>query len=281
MSSQHVTINMLTKTSLSLFILTAVLLLNNVAAVDLSSSEDVSEEIITVKSPSHRVATLELYTSEGCSSCPPADRFLSNLKASGINDKQLIAMAFHVTYWDYIGWKDRYANKEFDNRQRELANKNSQSTVYTPQFVLSGDDYRQYDRFKDDINQLISQKASLDLELSASNLMKNVSAEHLNVKLQSDFSKANITGIKFYIAVIENNLFSDVSDGENAGERLHHDYVVRYLDGPYFRDGEKQKLIIESRINIQAEWKKQDLSIVAFAENPRSGEVLQAVRLDY
>lgn len=97
-------------------------------------------DIKTVSSPQNRVAVLELYTSEGCSSCPPADRFLSQLKDSGISDRQLIPMAFHVTYWDYIGWNDRFAKKQFDQRQRELAYKNKSSTVYTPQFLLSGDD---------------------------------------------------------------------------------------------------------------------------------------------
>jgi hypothetical protein len=96
------------------------------------------EDLNTARSPHNRVALLELYTSEGCSSCPPADRFLSSLKTAGITDKQLIPVAFHVTYWDYIGWQDRFAKKQHDERQRELAHKNRQTTVYTPQFVLAG-----------------------------------------------------------------------------------------------------------------------------------------------
>ena len=67
-----------------------------------------ADDVMIVSSPENRVVLLELYTSEGCSSCPPADRFLSELKAAGISDKQLIPVAFHVTYWDYIGWKDPF-----------------------------------------------------------------------------------------------------------------------------------------------------------------------------
>ena len=80
--------------------------------VDLQADENL---IRSVSSPVYRVALLELYTSEGCSSCPPADRFLSNLKTSGISGKQLIPMAFHVTYWDYIGWKDRLLKNNMIN----------------------------------------------------------------------------------------------------------------------------------------------------------------------
>ena len=75
------------------------------------SSSSIENTVKVAKSPDNRVVLLELYTSEGCSSCPPADRFLSELKDAGISDQQLIPMAFHVTYWDYIGWKDRFAKK--------------------------------------------------------------------------------------------------------------------------------------------------------------------------
>ncbi len=100
----------------------------SVQAIDVTA---VVEDIKSVTSPDNRVVLLELYTSEGCSSCPPADRFLSELKSTGISDKQLIPMAFHVTYWDYIGWKDQFAKKQYDQRQRALAHKKKKSTVST------------------------------------------------------------------------------------------------------------------------------------------------------
>ena len=83
----------------------------------------------TVTSPANRVVLLELYTSEGCSSCPPADRFLSALKADEISKNQLIPMAFHVTYWDYIGWQDHFANELYDQRQREMALRSEERRV--------------------------------------------------------------------------------------------------------------------------------------------------------
>lgn len=237
----------------------------------------------TVSSPENRVVLLELYTSEGCSSCPPADRFLSDLKASGISDKQLIPIAFHVTYWDYIGWKDRFAKKQFDLRQRDLTRKKNKSTVYTPQFLMSGDDYRTYASFSEDVNALAKQKASVELKLNAQYLKNN---EKLQLKLTADVLSDESKNVGFYLLVVENNLSSKVSDGENDGELLRHDYVVREIIGPYFQsnsgnDLSGDNLITEQLITLQAEWKKQDLSIVAFAENSRTGEVLQAVRLKY
>jgi len=257
----------------------------NIQAKDVDAVAAVND-VKTVTSPDNRVVLLELYTSEGCSSCPPADRFLSDLKAAGISDKQLIPMAFHVTYWDYIGWKDQFAKKQYDERQRELAHKNKKSTVYTPQFVLSGEDYRSYATFSEDVNKLAAQKATVGLVLTArvSPGQENVGKQrfdNLRLNLKTDISASEIKDVGFYLVVIENNLTSDVSNGENEGMQLHHDYVVRQFIGPYFQSKPDNQQSREQTIILQPEWKRQDLSIIAFAENPHTGEVLQAVRLEY
>ena len=258
-----------------------VLLALPVAVLSQDTSELTLTDIRTVKSPDNRVAVLELYTSEGCSSCPPADRFLSDLKRSGINSKQLIPMAFHVTYWDYIGWKDRFAKTQYDQRQRDLANKKRSNTVYTPQFVLSGDDYRRYASFSKDINELVMPEAMVDLELSVSVLPGAANEDTLSLKLKSDISRSKAKEIGLHFAVVENNLSSDVDSGENDGERLHHDYVVRQLSGPYYQNKSEVQYEQEQTIVLHSEWQADNLSIVAFAENLRTGEVLQAVRLKY
>ena len=241
---------------------------------------------VTVTSPSHRVALLELYTSEGCSSCPPADRFLNNLKKEGVSDKQIIPLAFHVTYWDYIGWKDRFAKPQFDSRQRDLARKKKLKTVYTPQFVLAGDDFRRYAHFSKDVNRLVSSKSKVSLSLTIDsaathNQSINSRAEELHIRLSSDISKTEVKDVALYIALVENNLNSNVSDGENEGEVLQHNYVVRELSAPYFQSKPVRNLEKEHVFPLDPEWKKQDLSIVAFAENPHTGEILQAVKYSY
>ena len=84
----------------------------------------------TAVSPAKRVVMLELYTSEGCSSCPPADRFISRLKHRSLDDQLLIPLSFHVTYWDYIGWRDPYAPPAHGNRQSWYARQRNLRTVY-------------------------------------------------------------------------------------------------------------------------------------------------------
>ncbi|MBN4063726.1 DUF1223 domain-containing protein [Cardiobacterium sp. AH-315-I02] len=259
-----------------LFLLIILVLPLNLLAKDDTITLIVNEQVKTVKSPQNRVVLLELYTSEGCSSCPPADRFLSRLKDAGISGKQLIPMAFHVTYWDYIGWQDPFADKQYDQRQRDQAHKHNSSFIYTPQFLLLGEDYRRYTGLSDDISKLVKQKASVDLELTVIH-----GDGKLHLLLKSDISRSEAKDVGYYFAVVENNLTSEVKAGENEGELLRHDYVVRKLSTPYFQSRPENKLETEHVFIIAPEWKKSDLSIIAFAENSHTGEVLQAVRLKY
>jgi len=234
----------------------------------------------TVKSPEHRAVLFELYTSEGCSSCPPADHFLTKLKKQGINDEHIIPLAFHVTYWDYIGWKDRYAQKQFDFRQRDLAHKTKKNTVYTPQFVFSGKDFRLHARFDNTVSKFVEQKATVNLALTVDESL-NKKTDKLRIHLASDISVAEVDNMDIYIAVVENNLSSDVRDGENEGRALQHDYVVRQLSVLYHQEKSQKHLEKEHVITLDPEWKRQDLSIVAFAENSVTGEILQAVKYNY
>jgi len=267
-----------------LSVLPLYLLAQDALAAETTYGKKLHTEVKKVHSPEHRVAMLELYTSEGCSSCPPAEKFLSELEGmtisdKGLSDEQLVPMAFHVTYWDYIGWKDRFASGQFDQRQRSLADKHNNKSVYTPQFVLSGEDYRRFTSFNEDIKRLLDQKATVDLELTVQFLSQGRQAGELHVNLKTNLSENNTNEVGFYIAVLENNLTSKVSDGENNGRQLHHDYVVRQLHGPYFNDKADRQLEIERNIVLPPGWKRHDLSVVAFAENSLTGEILQAVRL--
>ena len=81
-------------------------------------------------SPAHTVALLELYTSEGCDSCPPADKFVSGLRGSGMTSAQVVPLSLHVDYWDYIGWKDVFAKAAFTERQRWLSDQAGSRTIH-------------------------------------------------------------------------------------------------------------------------------------------------------
>jgi hypothetical protein len=120
------------------------------------------------RSGAQTVALVELYTSEGCSSCPPADRWLAGL-AERYTSWQVVPLALHVDYWDYIGWKDPYAKREFSQRQRRLSRLQRAALVYTPQVLLQGADFRRWDGVEFDraiarINAQLA-RASLELEI--------------------------------------------------------------------------------------------------------------------
>ena len=155
---------------------------------------------------------IELYTSEGCSSCPPADRWLSTLKDSATGGKAVV-QAFHVGYWDYIGWADRFASPAHTARQRQIAGSNGLSNIYTPQVVRNGRDWRDFTR-----------AASGSEPARARIAMQSGSA---------DAFEANVTPIdpaarwSAYWTVTEHGHSSKVKSGENAGELLKHDFVVR------------------------------------------------------
>ena len=229
-------------------------------------------QVLSVVSSANRAALLELYTSEGCSSCPPADRFMSQLKNSDISDQQLIPLSFHVTYWDYIGWRDRFANDQYDDRQRKQAMLNAGRSVYTPQFMLNGKDYRHYRSLDTDVQRINTQAAAYQLKLTAIPQTDSISVK-LNIRRLLDNHEKAIA----YLALYEHNLTSAVTDGENEGERLHHDYVVRELKGPYSLEQDQAEV---KAAFAHRDYKIEDSGVVAFIQKPLSSEVLQAVRLE-
>lgn len=155
---------------------------------------------------------IELYTSEGCSSCPPADRWLSSLK-----EQAVVAQAFHVAYWDYIGWKDRFADPTFTARQRELASANGLSGIYTPQLVRNGRDWRGW-------QTALQGTGSQPIALASIALRRSEGADGFEAVVTP---KRVSAAWKAYWTVTEHDHSSRVSIGENAGEFLKHDFVVR------------------------------------------------------
>jgi hypothetical protein len=152
---------------------------------------------------------VELYTSEGCSSCPPADRWLSTLKGR----RDVLALAFHVNYWDQLGWVDRFATPEITARQHQIVRWQGGPYVYTPQVVVNGRDSRA--------------DVSLPKATSASPVTVTLSREGERVTAQVGGANAGAARFDAYWAVTEDGYQSKVHTGENAGETLRHDHVVR------------------------------------------------------
>src|SRR5438045_4524925 len=120
----------------------------------------------SARSPAHTTAFVELYTSEGCSSCPPADRWLSSIGRT-FPPERVVPLALHVDYWDYIGWKDPFARREFSQRQRRLSQLQRRALVYTPQVLVQGTDFRQWGSVEFDrrVARINAQPARASLEL--------------------------------------------------------------------------------------------------------------------
>jgi hypothetical protein len=213
-----------------------------------------------------RASLLELYTSEGCSSCPPAEHWLSGLR--GRLPRGLVPLAFHVDYWDGLDWVDHYARPAYAERQRRIAAIHQSRTIYTPQFVLDGEDWRPRGT-PPESRELAG--AELRLELgAAANARLEVGGEAR--------MRGHPTGAQLYLALYENNLTSRVAAGENAGSLLKHDFVVRRLAGP-FPIPASGTLPIHHIFALEPDWKPEDLGISVFVQNAASGEVYQALRL--
>ena len=225
-------------------------------------------------SGSTRVSLLELYTSEGCSSCPPADRWLSELASQRSTIERVIPLALHVDYWDYIGWKDRFAQSLFSTRQREMARLNHSTLVYTPQITLNGKDFRgwgndSFIRAVNDVNRL-PPNAQITLTLMPAK----------SDDMQITANAVARTGTALYVAVYQNDLLSEINAGENQGRRLHHDSVVREWFGPLLIN-QGGKVAWQQVIRFKPEWMASKMGVVAFVQDLTTGEVLQAMKLPW
>ena len=221
----------------------------------------------TARSGERTAALVELYTSEGCSSCPPADRWLSSLSKTYATDR-VVPLALHVDDWDYIGWKDPYARREFSQRQRRLSQMQRLALVYTPQVVLQGSDFRRWGTsdFDLEVARINARPAGARLELE----IVSRSAESLAVRVRGASARGDAA---LFVAAYENGLQSAVHAGENRGRLLRHDYVALEWRGPYGL-GEH-----EIRLPLLPKARPADSGVVAFVQDRRTAEVLQALLL--
>jgi hypothetical protein len=230
----------------------------------------------TASSGAQRVAMLELYTSEGCDSCPPTDRWVSALPSRGYTPERLLTLAFHVDYWNYLGWDDPFAQARFSERQRLASSRNKARFVYTPQLVLNGRDYRRgviRDDFTEKISAINSSKPLAMITLSHAAPANGSLAVSARIAIDG---VAERKLAQAYLALYENKLANQVSAGENRGKKLQHDFVVRELAGPFAADA-SGALNITHSFKLARDWKSGDLNIAAFVQDQRSGEVLQAL----
>lgn len=220
-------------------------------------------------------ALIELYTSEGCSSCPPADRMLSQLRQTLGPAAEVVPLALHVDYWDYIGWKDPYAHRAFGERQSWLVNANRQKTVYTPQFFVGGTELRSWRaKLSEQVRRLNALPAGAAIRVQAGSAVSGTLALSAEAKTPAASLPAAL-----YLVITESGLTSQVMRGENSGVTLTHEHVVRAWIGPIrLTDGAAR---VQRSIELPAEWSRARLDIIAFVQADSSGRVLQALRAQH
>ncbi len=179
----------------------------------LGHSGAVAAQGLEFSSGAERTTILELYTSEGCSSCPPADRWLSQLKSDPGLWRTVIPLAFHVDYWDYIGWKDEFAREEYSARQRRYAWEGGADSVYTPGMFRNGAEWRGWWRGE----------PPAAAEEAAGRLALRVDGRQLDVAFRSG---TTLSAPRVHVALLGFDLSSQVTAGENRGRQLAHDFVV-------------------------------------------------------
>jgi hypothetical protein len=174
---------------------------------------------IEFQSSNRQVALVELYTSEGCSSCPPAESWLSQLKEAPGLWSDFVPAAFHVDYWDYLGWRDKWATKQFSDRQRDYFKSWRSDRVYTPGFVLNGKEWRGWSGRRGDPPAPGSKAGVLTVN--------SKDAYHWQVSFVPEPPAASFYEV--HAVLLASGLGSEVKAGENAGRRLRHDFTVLTL----------------------------------------------------
>jgi len=239
-------------------------------AVAITSGAALAQQCSVVSGP-QRAALVELYTSEGCSSCPPADKQLSLIGAPA--DANVVALALHVNFWDYIGWKDPFAHAEFTARQRMLIAANGSRTLFTPHFFVNGQEVRDRSRVASVIRTQASRPAGAGIRLVA---MRNAEGA-IAVTASAEGARGSSAGapLVLYTAVTESALVSRVKSGENGGATLSHDHVVRHWLGPVPLKAGAASL--SQAVTLTPDQVKKGVAVAAFVQDIRTGEVLQAV----
>jgi hypothetical protein len=174
---------------------------------------------IVFESSAQQTELLELYTSEGCSSCPPAEAWLSKLKNEPGLWHKFVPVAFHVAYWNNLGWRDRLSDESFADRQKNYARLWSEEDIYTPEFVLNGKEWHDWYGFR-------AAPAASALKTGVLGVISEDGKHWL-----ANFMPAE-SGSKDYevtAAVLVSDLSSDVETGENAGRHLNHDFAILSL----------------------------------------------------
>jgi len=226
---------------------------------------------------------VELFTSEGCSSCPPADKLLTRLEQTQpVAGAEIIALSEHVDYWNRLGWTDPYSSAEFSKRQNDYSSVFDTDEVYTPQMIVDGRT-QLVGSNSSGANDAIARAASdpkANVTITATPDDKSTSSIALTVRVEglAEILKGNSAEV--LMAITESGLRSSVSRGENAGRRLTHSAVVRTLSRLGNIDSRQSGTFsAQPVVRIDRAWKRENLKAVVFVQDNKSRRVVGAAAL--
>ena len=222
----------------------------------------------TNKNAKKGFAVLELFTSEGCSSCPPADELMGKIQKE-YKDKPIYVLSYHVDYWDDLGWKDLFSNSDYTKRQYEYAKWLKKEPIYTPQLIINGKaDYigSQETLIRGGIAKALSKSAPASLVISA---QQGKSWVVVNYKVSG-----NSKGSRLIVALVQKSVKSKVQRGENEGKLLSHYQIVRNLISQKIAVDEKGSLNVYFPKNFDS----RNGEIIGFIQDNNTGTILGAAR---
>jgi hypothetical protein len=221
-----------------------------------------NEKKATTNESSSGFAVVELFTSEGCSSCPPADETVARLLSKNIENVYILS--YHVDYWNRLGWKDQFSSADYSRRQNQYASVFNLGSVYTPQVVVNGT----VEFVGSDENKLTA---------TVRNDLKTAPAQHISISATKSNNSAsihyNIDGndvILLNIALVQSQATTSVKRGENGGRTLHHVNIVRELK-TIMANGKGNVTL-----DIPAELSGMPLQIIAYTQDKKSLQILSA-----
>jgi len=208
------------------------------------------------------VAVVELFTSEGCSSCPPADKLLRKMDAE---NKNVYVLSYHVDYWNRLGWKDPYSQAAFTARQQHYANRFALKSIYTPQVVVNGaEEFVGSDEPR--LRSSITERSTVDhLDLQ----VKRTGAATLSIS----YTLSHPEPVFLHLALVQPQATTVVKRGENGGRTLHHVNVVRD-----FKTTEPQGATGSAEITIPADLQSTACDVILFAQQKKSDRITAAQR---
>jgi hypothetical protein len=214
-------------------------------------------------------AVLELFTSEGCSSCPPAETVLKEIQQE-FQDKPVYILAFHVDYWNHLGWKDQFSQEAFTERQRQYAYTLGSGSLYTPQLVINGS--------KEFVG---SSKRAIVEEINANLKSPSTAPLKLNCTLDQNKLTINYEGIaqnkqaELVLALVQKTAQSNVKAGENSGRNLSHIQIVRMLERFPFEPSRPVTIM------VPADFSPKDWELIGFVQRKNNGHTALAGRFDF